>query len=151
MDPITAVVTALALGATSALKDTAAAVIKDAYAGLKAVIQKRYAKLDIKHLEEAPQSKARRDVLKEEMQKVGLDQDSEVLQKTKELLELVCQHDPGAAAAVGIDLKDFEAKSLTISDVKAQGTAVRAERTKIAGAVSISGVRSGSSSPPKKA
>jgi hypothetical protein len=151
MDPITAVVTALALGATSALKDTAATVIKDAYAGLKAIIQKRYAKVDIKHLEEAPQSKARRDVLKEDMEKVGLGRDNEILRKAKELLDAVRQHDPDAAAAIGIDLEDFEAGSLTISDVIAQGTGVRVERTKIAGAVNISGVRAGGSPPPKKA
>jgi len=43
MDPITLTVTALAAGAASALHDGASAAVKDAYARLKALVEKRFA------------------------------------------------------------------------------------------------------------
>jgi hypothetical protein len=41
MDPITLIVTALAAGAALGVKDTASSAVKDAYAGLKALVTKR--------------------------------------------------------------------------------------------------------------
>jgi hypothetical protein len=41
MDPITLIVTALAAGAALGVTDTASAMVKDAYAGLKALVRKR--------------------------------------------------------------------------------------------------------------
>src|SRR4051794_27100429 len=41
MDPVTLIVAALAAGAGAGLKDTATQVIKDAYAGLKALVLRR--------------------------------------------------------------------------------------------------------------
>lgn len=43
MDPVSMIVAALAAGATEASKDTVSQVVKDAYAGLKALIQSRFA------------------------------------------------------------------------------------------------------------
>jgi RIP homotypic interaction motif len=43
MDPITLIVTALAAGAALGVKDTTSSVVKDAYAGLKALVMKRLA------------------------------------------------------------------------------------------------------------
>jgi hypothetical protein len=43
MDPVTMILAALGAGATAAAKDTASQVVKDAYSGLKALIQKRFA------------------------------------------------------------------------------------------------------------
>ena len=42
MEPITLIIGALAAGATAAAKDTAGQVVKDAYAGLKTLIQRRF-------------------------------------------------------------------------------------------------------------
>ena len=42
MDPVTLIVTALAAGAVFGLKDTASAAVKDAYAGLKALVKRRF-------------------------------------------------------------------------------------------------------------
>jgi hypothetical protein len=39
LEPITAIVTALALGAASGFKEIAAQSVKDAYAGLKALVE----------------------------------------------------------------------------------------------------------------
>ena len=41
MDPISLILTALAAGASAALKDTATAAVKDAYAGLRALLKRR--------------------------------------------------------------------------------------------------------------
>jgi hypothetical protein len=43
MDPVTLIVTALAAGAASALQDGASAAVTDAYARLKALVNKRFA------------------------------------------------------------------------------------------------------------
>jgi hypothetical protein len=43
MDPTTLIIGALAAGAAAAAKDTASQAVKDAYAGLKALIQRRFA------------------------------------------------------------------------------------------------------------
>src|SRR5258706_12833533 len=42
MDPVSVVLAALAAGATAATKDTASQAVKDAYAGLKALVKKRF-------------------------------------------------------------------------------------------------------------
>jgi hypothetical protein len=41
MEPVTFIVTAIVAGASSALKDTAGAAVRDAYAGLKAILQRK--------------------------------------------------------------------------------------------------------------
>jgi len=43
MDPVTLIVAALAAGAALGLKDAASAAVKDAYAGLKALVRRRLA------------------------------------------------------------------------------------------------------------
>jgi len=43
MDPITLIVTALVAGAAAGMTDTASSAVKDAYAGLKALVGKRLA------------------------------------------------------------------------------------------------------------
>ena len=46
MDPITLILAALAAGATSGLRDTAASAVKDAYSGLKSLIRRRFGDAD---------------------------------------------------------------------------------------------------------
>ena len=43
LDPITLIVTALAAGAALGVTDAASSAVKDAYAGLKALVRKRFA------------------------------------------------------------------------------------------------------------
>ncbi len=56
MEPITLIATALAAGATAALKATVPTVIKDAYEGLKHVIRDRYtvAQDSVERIEQIP-------------------------------------------------------------------------------------------------
>jgi hypothetical protein len=45
MDPLTSLVTALAAGAAAALQSTVEQGVKDGYAALKALIQRKYAQV----------------------------------------------------------------------------------------------------------
>ena len=54
MDPISAVVQSLALGASIAGNEVVSALVKDAYDGLKSLIKRRYPKVLVDSLEQAP-------------------------------------------------------------------------------------------------
>ena len=61
MDPITLIVTALVAGAALGAQDTVSAMVKDAYAGLKALVKKRLgggpgAELVLARHEQAPET-----------------------------------------------------------------------------------------------
>ena len=143
MEPISAIVTALALGAAGALKDVAGQGIKDAYAGLKALIQRKYAQVPLAQLEAKPDSKARRDVVEEELTAAGAVHDEELLQQVKAMLDAVQQQAPETAAAIGIDLEEVKGAALRIADVIASGTGVRVRKGEFSGDIDIKGVRAG--------
>ncbi len=92
MDPITLIVSALAAGAGVGVKDTASAAIKDAYAGLKGLVQRRLggrpnAELVLVRHEEAPQTwKAS---LAAELRGAGADRDAELVAAAQALMALV--------------------------------------------------------------
>jgi hypothetical protein len=71
MEPITAIVTALALGAAAALKPVAEQTIKDSYAAPKALITRKYAQVHLDQLEANPSSKSRRGVYVAAERKTG--------------------------------------------------------------------------------
>ncbi len=65
MEPISAIALSLALGAGAlAGKEVVSAVVKDAYTALKDLIKKRYPKVSVDQLEEAPELKNRRAVVR---------------------------------------------------------------------------------------
>lgn len=103
MDPITIIVTAVAAGAAAASKDVAAQAVKDAYAGLKALIARKFGDTAdveeaVQSVEKKPESEAREAVLKEELEGAGADQDSEVVKQAQALLELLEKHNQLPAA-----------------------------------------------------
>lgn len=94
MDPITIILTALVTGAAKAAGDAA----PDAYKGLKALIQKRFAgkpvaEAMLEEHEKDPETYAA--PLKKNLMEAGVDQDEEVLKAAQELLK---QLEPQAAA-----------------------------------------------------
>ena len=98
MDPITLVTTALASGATAALKDTATQAMKDAYAGLKVLIQQKFGERDVAKttLEQyVEKPKVWEAPLQEELTTSGAAQDETILAAAQELMKLV---DPTNAA-----------------------------------------------------
>jgi len=143
MEPISAIAAALALGAAAAAKDIGGQVVRDAYAGLKAFIASRYPRVGLDQLEQAPESKARRAVVEEDLQAANAAADTQLAGLAAKLAELIRAQAPAAAAAIGVDLKDIEAGSLRLADIAAAGTGVRVEKARVAGAIDISGVRAG--------
>ncbi len=152
MDPISMLVAALAAGAVAGLKDTATAAVKDAYSGLKKLVTSHYPGVNASGLEKHPDDKSRRNIAAQDLVDAGADKDEGVLQKAKELLELVRTQDPEALRAIGVNLTDAQVGSLDLSGIFATGEGaigVQAPGLKSAGPVVIKDVHAGSS-PEKK-
>jgi hypothetical protein len=91
MDPITVIVTAIATGAIVGMQDTTEQIIKDAYAGLKHLILKKYSdqadvKDALKKVEARPDSEGRKLTLREELEAVDAGQDQELVQAARDFL-----------------------------------------------------------------
>ena len=143
MDALTSLVTALAAGATAALQSTVEQGVKDGYAALKGLIQRKYTQVKVDQLEANPSSKSRRGVVEEELAAAGADKDAEILQQAQVLLEAIRRHAPQAAAAIGVDLKDIEGASLAIRHVIATGAGVKVAGAKLSGDITIEDVQAG--------
>jgi hypothetical protein len=116
MDPISLIVAALAAGATAAAKDTAANVVKDTYAGLKALIRHRFggnraAEAALEQSERQPDSDPAG--LAEQLRAVAADRDEELLKAAKALLQ---QIDPAGARAGKYDVRISGGKGVVVGD-----------------------------------
>lgn len=109
---------ALAAGALAATQDTAAQAVKDAYGALKGALVRKFCKLDapVKQLEEKPDSKPRKDVLREELETIKADGDSEVLKLAQALLDMLKQ--PGLPVGKTNSIKDNKGIAIQDSEVK---------------------------------
>ena len=143
MDPLTSLVTALAAGAAAALQSSVEHGVKDGYAALKGLIQRKYAQVDVNQLEANPNSKSRRGVVEEDLKAAGADTDAEVLQHAQALLEAIQRHAPETASAIGVDLKEIEGASLAIRHVIATGAGVKVEQAKLSGDITIENIQAG--------
>ena len=129
MDPLTGLVTALAAGAAAALKSTVEQAVKDSYAALKKLIQRKYTRVQVDQLEINPSSKNRRGVIEEELKAAGADTDAEVLQLAQVLLDAIRSSTLETVVSIGVELKDIEGASLAIRRVIATGTGVKLEKS----------------------
>jgi hypothetical protein len=143
MDPLASLVTALVAGAAAALQSTVEQGVKDGYAALKGLIQRKYAQVSLDQLEANPSSKSRRGVVEEDLAAVKADQDAEVLQHAQALLEAIQRQAPEAAVAIGVDLQEIEGASLAIRRVIATGAGVKVEKAKMTGDITIEDIRAG--------
>jgi hypothetical protein len=141
MDPITLVVTAVALGASAGLTDTAAQVVRDAYAKLKTLLTGRA--VDVSGVERKPGSDAQQAALAETLTDAGDVVDADVLAAARSVTEAVAAAEPAAAAAIGVDLERIRAEFLRIASVDAAGTAVRVRDGEFTGGIDIGQVRAG--------
>ena len=95
MDPVTtAIVTALSAGTIAGLTDTAKTAITDGYNKLKGLLTKKHGKNSdivkaVENLEAKPDSKARKDVLVEEIATAKAEQDEEIVAAANQILTLV--------------------------------------------------------------
>jgi hypothetical protein len=110
VEPVMMIVTAVVAGAVAAGKEVAAQVVKDSYAGLKALIVRRFGeKADVatalQQVEQKPDSTARQAVLKEELEAAGAEQDAEVLRQAQALLDLLKEHGLAAGPAYQAELR----------------------------------------------
>jgi len=115
MDPISLIVTALAAGASAALKDTASAAIKDTYAALKTLVRK-YLNGDISvesQLDVVDGQPERASSLKQHLDSTGADRDEELLRLSHELLERI---DPTGAQAGKYNVNVSGGKGAVIGD-----------------------------------
>jgi hypothetical protein len=150
MEPISAIVAALALGAAAAAKDVASQAVKDAYAGLKALIIRHYPKVSVEQLEQAPQSHSRRAVVEEDLQATDAAGNTELATAAQKLIGLIEQYAPDMAAAIGVDLTDVKSANLRLSDVIATGGGVKVEHGEFSGDIEIHGVRAGVSASERQ-
>jgi hypothetical protein len=124
--------------------------VKDAYAGLKALLQRKFARVNVALVEDDPTSQSRQNVVKEDLAKVNADQDAEVIKAAQVLLDTVRDQAPDMAIAVGVNLEDIKAASLRLSDIIATGTGVNVQRADFSGDIEIRQVRAGSDTASKK-
>jgi hypothetical protein len=153
MEPISAIVTSLVLGAGAIVGDELVRdAVKDAYDAVKRLILSRYPEVSVDALEQSPRSKARKAVVEEDLAKAGAGSDAELAAAAQKLIAAVQQYAPGAAAAIGVDLKDVAAANLRLSDIEASWTAVNVEHSTFSGDIEIHGVRAGvrSTDSPKE-
>jgi len=106
MDPITLIVTALAAGAAVGVKDAASAVVKDAYAGLKALVKKRLGEepgteLVLARYEQAPETWQA--PLMAELAGTGADGDRDLIAAAQALLDLI--DETGGAGKYAVDVR----------------------------------------------
>ncbi len=127
MDPITLIVTALALGAAAGLKPTAEQAIKDGYNGLKTLIQRKYGGVSMDGLEKKPESTVQQGAVKEQLADTGAEQDEELLDRAKELLDLIKSQAPETVATAKIKIEEVEAAYLKAKDAIARGQKAEAE------------------------
>lgn len=143
MEPLSLIFSAIVAGATAALKPTAEQAVKDAYDGLKALIKKKWNRVEVDLLERDPANKARQEVVKGDLQKADDLADREVLSQAKQVLAAVKDHDPASMQSAGITIEDLEAgANVNIEALLAQG-AITARRIKAGSDINIKGAEAG--------
>jgi hypothetical protein len=143
MDSLTAVVTAIATGATLSLKPVVADAVKEAYLALKRLIATKYPAVSVALIEADPASKSRQIVLREDLQKANASADTAFISHARALIDAIRLHHPDMARVVGIEVADLTGAALRIDRVVAEGpaaTGVSIARAELSGDVEITNV-----------
>ena len=145
MDILQAVASGLAVGAAAGLEASAAQAVKDAYAALRRLVARSLpeAMPSIEHLEQAPESAARRAMVAEDLSRLQMPATEELAAAVRDLLAAVERDAPQAARRVAVDLADLRAGTLELSRIRADAEAVRLRRVQVDGALRISDVDTG--------
>lgn len=92
MDPVTLILTALAAGVAASAKNTASEAVKDAYNGLKGLIQRKFAgkpAAEVALIQHEKKPDIWKAPLEEEIREIGADQDGEVIVAAQRLMTLI--------------------------------------------------------------
>jgi len=146
MEPVSIVVSALAVGAAMGLKSTAEEVVKDAYTGFKSLIQEKYTQTKdaIDLIEQNPLSESNRGIAQGLLNRTNIANDEEILTRALALLGNINKKMPKAFEIVGIDLQIVEGENLHIEDVVSERVGVRVKDGKFSKDINIKNIRAGS-------
>jgi len=116
MDPIRFLLAALAAGAAAATKDTASQAMKDAYAGLKALVKKRFekkpqAEMALAEYEKDPDTWHK--PLQKSLVETEADRDEAIVRQAELLLKLV---NPQQASQGKYNVQIGDGKGIVIGD-----------------------------------
>lgn len=116
MDPISLIIAALAAGAAVGVRDAAGEAVKDAYAGLKALIRRRFAgnreaEAVLDQSERLPESNQA--LLAQHLRAAGAGGDEELIRTSQALLE---QADPAGARAGKYNVHITGGKAIVVGD-----------------------------------
>lgn len=149
VDPVTLLVIALTTGAAVGLKDSAAQAVRQAYSALVAAVKHRYPSVDLEPATQSPDSAEQRQALTEAL-RAGAAPDRDVLEAARALMLAAERQDPGAVAAIGVDLERVKAAFIDIAGVSGDGGGVRLRDADVSGGVTIKDVRAGGGSVPNR-
>jgi hypothetical protein len=136
LEPVTtAIVAALSSGGTFVLKEAATDTVKDAYGALKAWIQKHYsdAGVSVERLEKQPASKARQEVVGEDLERAGVATDAELVRLAKTVVELIQNQPPDVTRSIGVDLGTLDQANVTFGNVIAGKNATTVKIENVSG------------------
>ncbi len=135
VDPVIA---AIAAGAAAGLTSTASQAVRDAYGALRSLLLDRFPQVDLRPLEELPDSRFKQDSLAEDLSRFGASRDADVVRLAQALAEAIAREAPHAAATVGVDLEHIRGEFLTIQRIEG---GVRARDVETSGGIGITEVR----------
>ena len=143
MDPVSVtIVSALAAGATAALKDVATSAIKDAYAALRRLIAERHPKVIpfVEAVEADPSSEPEQTVLSKKLSQATMEPD--VRDAAVALLERLDElRDESGARALFDFGKLRAAKNFQLTDIELTGALLKADEATFSGDFEARGIR----------
>lgn len=150
MEPVSIILTALVLGVAAAVKPTAEQAVKDAYQGLKTVIQDVY-KISLANFESRYSSKAEQAALEEHLTESGAADNEKLLDEAKALVELIKAHDSQTITTIGVDIEGVETGYIKAKKVFAAtgSTGLKVRDSKVSKGMEFDDVSTGEPNDPK--
>ncbi len=121
MEALNAIMTAIISGAVASADSAANKEISDLYAGLKAVIQRKFSSVSLEAVEKKPDSEAKQASLREDLAEVNAAEDHELLEQSQLLLQAIVEQAPQLAQAIGIKLEDVKAANVRLQEIIVSG------------------------------
>jgi hypothetical protein len=146
MDPVSIIVTAVVLGAAAGLQATAEQVVKDAYAGLKALIQRKYAGVDLAAVEKKPESTAKQESLAEDLAEAGAGEDNELLEQAERVVASAQESAQATALAAELKIKLDEVRAgfLKLKSGRASGAIdIQVGKSELPGGIDLGDLQAG--------